>query len=530
MFKRLAALLLALALVTGLFSGCGKDPEDQILRCDLSANPASLDPQLASSPEALLVIENSFEGLLRQDGSGALGPGTALNYSVSEDGLTYLFELRDDALWSDGETPVTAGDFVFAFQRLLDPSTGSPYAGNYTCIRNGALVLAGEADPSALGVHADDDLTLRVELDTPNAFFPQLTAAGAAMPCNRAFFESTRGKYGLDTEFLLSNGPFFVKTWDSDKYILLRRSESYRSAAGVTPAGVNLYLGREEPLSLFLKGSTDAAALPSEALAEAEKNGVRLEEFDDTLWYLSLNTRVAPLTDEFIRQAIAAGLDSGALAQYFPAGAGPALGLVPPAVTMGGSSYRSQPGSDFASSYDPEAARSLLRQGLARLELERMPSLTLLYPDGEGMPLLMGAVQQALQQNLGVFFNIEAVSGEELERRLSSGDYEIALTYTKASYNSPEALLGAFSSKSAQNLTGFSSPELDALLAQAKHAAELSEARSYFQAAELLVLRQAPAIPLFVATSYYGSSSKVSGIRFSPFSYRMFFQFAVKSR
>ena len=529
MKKRCTAFLLGLCLLAGLFSACsGKKPEEQIIRCDLAASPSTLDPQFASSAEALLIIENTFEGLLRQDGSGSLGPGVALNYSLSGDGLTYIFELREDAFWSDGETPVTAGDFVFAFRRLLDPATGSPYAGSYTCIRNGGAVLAGEMEPSALGVYADGDFTLRVELDTPNALFPQLAAAGAAMPCNRAFFESTRGKYGLGKKFLLSNGPFSVETWDPERYILLRRSKSYRSASDVIPAGVNLYFGREAPLELFLKGSTDAAPVPYERLAEAEERGGRREGFGDTLWYLAVNTRRAPLNEASIRLAIASGLDGAALAESFPPNFKAAEGLVPPAVTLGGASYRLQPGSDFSPAFSPETARSLLSQGLAALGLERMPALTLLYPDEEGLPLFMGTVQQALQQNLGVFFNTQAVAPEELEQRLRDGDYDIALTSVKASYNSPDAVLSLFSSQSAQNITGFASPELDLLLAQAAHAPELSQVCSYFQAAELLILRQAPAIPLFVETSYYVSAPDVSGISFSPFSYRMFFQFAVK--
>ncbi|MDD2955594.1 MAG: peptide ABC transporter substrate-binding protein [Oscillospiraceae bacterium] len=531
MAKRFCALLLSAVLLAALFSGCGEGlPQEQILRCDLSASPRLLDPQLASTPEELLVIENTFEGLLRQDGAGSLGPGVAVNYTVSEDGCTYVFDLRENAMWSDGETPVTAMDFVCAFRRLLDPATQSPYAGDYVRIRGGAQVLAGEMDPSGLGVYADGDHTLRIELESPDAFFPQLTAAAAAMPCNQKFFESSRGKYGLDTEYLLFNGPFVIRTWDPKRSMQLRRSETYFSAAQAVPAGVNLYFGQAEATLRFLTGVTDAAAISHGDLIAAQAVGASCEKFEDTLWYLAFNTRHAPWDNEKLRQAFAMSLAprlfEGSLPSYYAR----SLTLVPPAVTLGGGSYRSLDGSDFDPIYDPDAAAALLRQATEELGLTRMPAPTLLYPDLEGFPALMGQLQAAVQQSTGMFFNIEALPPDELEARLQSGDYDMAITSSRAQYDSPESLLGLFSSDSAQNVTGFSNPELERLLTHSREAATLAEAGSYFQAAELLLLRQAPAIPLFVETSCYASARGVTGVRFSPFSYRMFFQFATKKK
>ena len=144
MLKKITAFLLLAALaVSLLFAGCSHSGTDgQIFRYDITSEPTNLDPQLANDHESMLVIQNSFEGLLTVDEDNQIAQGVAERYEVSDDDLIYTFYLRQDAKWSDG-TPVTAEDFVFAFQRLVDPATLSPHASSFFCIKNAQSIYQG---------------------------------------------------------------------------------------------------------------------------------------------------------------------------------------------------------------------------------------------------------------------------------------------------------------------------------------------------------------------------------------------------
>ena len=301
--KRLIPLLLVFCL---LVSACGA--KGSILKYDIPAPVASLDPQFVTDTTASMIVSNVFEGLFRQLPSGEVEPCIAEEWTVSPDGLVYTFRLRqgirwnrslsetgawttNSARWSDPEgTPVTAHDFVFALRRLFDENHMSELAAHFLCIRNAPQILAGEMNSRMLGVRADSDYTLEITLSQPNRQLPELLASSAAMPCNQAFYESTRGRYGLDVDTLMSNGPFYVSIWNNDTAIALRRSEVYREDLPVRALGVNFYFPNSEsfdPLARFLNGDTDACEIDYAHLAEMEKAGCSVTSFEDTVWVLA---------------------------------------------------------------------------------------------------------------------------------------------------------------------------------------------------------------------------------------------------
>ena len=213
MWKRTAALLLCLLCCLPLLGGCAEQEDDgtgKSFTWHLSSEPKTLDPQIAQGENAAIVIGALFEGLARLDETGRAVPGAAESWEHSDDFLTWTFHLRSGATWSDGKTPVTAADFVFAFRRALDPATGSETCGPLLCLENAEQVHAGEQDVTSLGVQAVDELTLTVRLAYPVQDFPVLTAQPVCMPCNEPFFNETAGRYCLDRSRLLGNGPFVI--------------------------------------------------------------------------------------------------------------------------------------------------------------------------------------------------------------------------------------------------------------------------------------------------------------------------------
>ena len=178
--------------------------------------PKNLDPQIATSEVDIMVLNNIFDGLFEIVDQQVV-PNLVKDYTVSQDGKVYTFTLRQDSYYSyndsksaqvkfDG-TPVTAHDFVYAFQRILSPNTRSPHATTFMNIKNAQQVYQG-ANPNMLGVTALEDYTLKIELNLADYNFIKTLSLSAVYPCNKAFFENTEGAYGLSTKTILSNGPF----------------------------------------------------------------------------------------------------------------------------------------------------------------------------------------------------------------------------------------------------------------------------------------------------------------------------------
>lgn len=152
----------------------------------------SLDPQQATDGTSFEVIACYTDGLMQMDADGQAVPAIAESYDLSEDGTVYTFHLREDAVWSNGE-PVTANDFVFGWQRAVDPAIASEYAymlSDIGQVKNAAEIIAGEMDKSELGVKAVDDHTLEVTLNVPVSYFLSLMYFPTYYPVNQAFYES----------------------------------------------------------------------------------------------------------------------------------------------------------------------------------------------------------------------------------------------------------------------------------------------------------------------------------------------------
>ena len=169
------------------FAACGKKedtPENKLFYCYLSAEPVSLDPQVATDDSAQMVLENLFEGLIRLNDDGLAEPGVAESWSSNEDSTVFTFQLRKDAKWSDG-TPVTADDFVFGMQRAIDPQTRSSGAAQLYCIKNAQAIQAGTMEKEQLGVEAVNNYTLRINLEYSYDDFPSQTARSVFFPVVR---------------------------------------------------------------------------------------------------------------------------------------------------------------------------------------------------------------------------------------------------------------------------------------------------------------------------------------------------------
>ena len=238
---RLTAIMLVLTMLPSSLASCSRDDgTDKAISYSLTDEPKNLDPQMASDNNSLLVIRNIFEGLTRFDQNGSIIPGVAEDWTASPDYTEYTFRLRKNAVWSDeAHTPVTAHDFVFAWRRALDPDTKSTTCSALFPIKNARAVNSGEMKPESLGVTVIDDYTLKVSMEYSYAEFVLQTPNAVFMPCNEAFFLTTKGHYGLDDEYIISNGPFvFAKNAPRALFRHTQLRHRLFSAAGEQNGGI----------------------------------------------------------------------------------------------------------------------------------------------------------------------------------------------------------------------------------------------------------------------------------------------------
>ena len=225
-FFRITAALLAAAFLLAL-TGCGSSSSAPSFTWFVDTIPANLDPQVASAAPDVIACENLYSGLVRKKADGEIVPDLSESWTISSDGRTYTFQIKDGLTYkavkgASTDHAITAEDFVFAFRRIFQPQTNSPYAVEFSALENSAAVLAGTADASTLGVSAAGPLTLVFRLsEKDDNFLAKLTLPGA-MPCDEAFFESTRGTYGLTAKTTLSSGSFYLYNWTASGLFLHR--------------------------------------------------------------------------------------------------------------------------------------------------------------------------------------------------------------------------------------------------------------------------------------------------------------------
>lgn len=512
--KASAALLSVLLSVLILpLSGCKKDtPEGKNFRFPLSAEPRQIDPQVSTDAASVTMVAALFEGLARLDEAGEAVPAAA-NWAVSDDGLTYTFTLRESK-WNDG-TPVTAQDFLFGIQRAVLPSTKSALAEQLFVIKGAKAVNEGTAELSSLGVTAPDEKTLVITLTEPDAAFPAKTASTPYMPCNEAFFEKTNGRYGLEVEYILSNGPFFLKRWNHNENLLLNKNEGYADADSILPAAVRYMIGEaDDPVTQLKNGLLDAAPIPADSLDAAREAGLTLTPLEDTIRTLWMNNGNEALKNVRIRRALRDALEWETIAAQLDEAAAPAEGYAAPAAVLSGAERYRTGENALSPESDREGAALGLKAGLREAGLSKMPRLTLLCAEDEYSMNLARYVVQSWQKNLSFYFDIEAVSASELETRVKVGNYQLALYACSAPGPTALDAFGAFSSEGTGNYARFSDSAVD----QAVDDALLGGTnREEMEALETLLWEKCPSVPLSVEKRYIGIPANDSGIIVRPF-------------
>jgi oligopeptide transport system substrate-binding protein len=465
------------------------------------AEPDSLDPHLTTSGYAGNIIFEMFTGLTTLDAKANVVPGAAESWTISPDGKTYVFKIRAGMQWSDG-TPVTAGDFAFAFRRVMDPKTASRGAPMFYMIAGGREVNSGQAPVESLGVRAIDDATLEIKLVNPTPYFLELIVH-RCFPVPRWTIEK-HGKEWTRPENIVVNGAFKLAEWVPQSHVKLVRNPSFFAADTVKLDEVYYHPTEDQNSALKRYRADELDVLvnfpPSqlEWLKENLPQDLTLTQNFGLLYY-TFNTRKAPFDDPRVRNALAMTLDRELIVDKIMRGGElPAYSLIPEVVRGAyvppPSAWQGLPMAERIA-----AAKALLAE--AGFGPDKPLTFTFRYNTDDIQRRVALAAAQ-VWKTMGVEVQLQNSDLNVLNADLRNGDYEVARYQWFAEYADPASFLYLLESTSlGDNHSKYSNPEYDVAMQKAHAEVDLAKRRALMQAAEAIALRDSPITPV----NYYVS-------------------------
>ena len=517
--RRLLAVFFFTAILLVLcLAGCARrePPADLVI---INGNePESLDPAIITGQPEMRVAQALFEGLTRVDPqTGGAIPGLAERWEISPDGTAYTFHLRTNLTWSTGET-ITADDVVYSWLRAMDPLTASDYAGEFYFVKNGENFNTGKIkDTAQVGVHAMDQLTVRVELNQPTTFFLDLCAMPVMSVVPRRCIEKF-GDAWIKASPMPVSGPYALSYWRLNDKVRLHKNPRYWDAANTQVETIDLLPVGSPNVALNLYSRGQADIVWDKELVPTELMDVLLPRPDFhtfnflATYFFRFNLTRKPFDDPRVRRALALAVDKNRIVSRITrSGEKPAAGLVPP----GTANYPPLPEQ---LGFNPEQARKLLAEAG--------------YPGGQGFPHFQytfdaaagGAaklhakvaveLQQMWHAELGIEMELRQLEWKVYLNAQSQLDYDVSRSSWIGDYNDANTFLDMFMSDNGNNRTGWKSPRFDALLREANQQTDVTARAKLLQQAETLLVGETAAIvPLFyyVGVSYY-DTNRIQGI------------------
>lgn len=469
----------------------------QVLVRHIKDEPASLDPAKAVGLPEIQVIRDLFEGLVNQNEKGELVPGVATKWQ-SNDNRIWTFTLRNDAKWSDG-TPVTAQDFVYSWQRLVDPQTTSPFAwfAALAGISNAQNIIDGKATPDKLGVTAVDAHTLRVQLDQPLPWFANLTASFAFYPVQKA--NVAQGAEWTKPGKLIGNGAYVLKDrvvneklvavpnvhyWDNAHTVIQQVTFvpiNQESAATKRYLADDIDITESFPKNLYQKLMKD---IPGEVYTPPQLG----------TYYYAFNTQKGPTADPRVRLALSMTIDRQLMAdKVLGTGEKPAWHFTPD-VTAG---FKASPSPFAAMSQEERNAQAKTLLQAAGYGPQRPLDLTLLYNTSETHQKIAIAVASMWKKNLGVDVKLQNQEWKTYIDSRNTGNFDVIRASWVGDYNEPSTFLSLLTSSHSGNISRFKDPAYDKVLSQAAQETTTEARNADYNEAEKIIAEKAPIAPIY---------------------------------
>jgi oligopeptide transport system substrate-binding protein len=490
------------------------DTDTHTVQLALSTEPPNLNSLTSTDSVSFFVLLHTQEGLLSYGDNDTLVGGVAESWQM--DGTQVSFTLRDNARWSDGK-PVTAQDFLFAWRTALDRATASNYAFILYPIKNAEKVHRGELPPTALGVYADDNRHLRIELEQPTAYFLSLTTFATYYPLREDFYRKQQGRYAADADKLLYNGAFILSQWTHGASLVMEKNPQYWNAANTKLNSIRIPHITNDANTLFnLFQSSEIAftELSRETLPQALQQRLYIQSFlNGMLNYMEFNFREeSPLRNHALREAISLVIDRQSLvnkviaapgtrptAHFFPAwlpGLAPTANAIPV----------------------PDIGRAKTALHTAEKELGmQVPPLTLLIYDTPSAVRQAEYLQRVLQQTLGIQLIIDKQIFKQKLAKLNSGDFDLALSAWGPDYNDPMTFADLLVSSNANNHGRYRNEKYDNLVMQAATLPPGAARTDTFATMQTIIQQDIAVLPLTEPGIIYVQNRQLQNVKRSRF-------------
>ena len=481
------------------------------LRVASMGEPASLDPHKVSGTWENYVVGDMFVGLTTEDPKAKAIPGVAESWTISDDGKTYTFKLRE-SFWSDG-TPLTANDFVYSMQRILLPETAAEYASLLYIIEGAEALNTGKAEASSLAVKAIDDYTLEIKLTGPAPYFLELLTHYTSYPVPKHVIDKV-GKDWTKPENMVVNGPYKLVEWLPNTHVKLTRNDKWWDTASLNVDDITFYTQEDRAAvqKRFRAGEIDVAM----DFASDQIEWLKANMPDETriapymgVYYYPINSSKEPFTDVRVRKALSMSVNREAIVdKVLKTGELAAYSFVPPGVA-----YYENPAEvdwkDIPYAERLEQAKALLKE--AGFDEKNPLEFTLSYNTSENHKRIAVAVASMWKQ-IGVkaeLFNSEVkVHYAELKQ----ANFQVARAGWIADYNDAQNFLYLLETRTGANNYGrYSNPEYDKLMMEAEVTADLVKRGELMHKAESLAMADQPVIPIYHYVSKNLVSKKVVG-------------------
>lgn len=509
-----------------LLAACGsnssKESTSKYINWQESSQLPTLDASKATDNVSFAALNNSNEGLLVNAADNKVKNGVAESYQVSKDGKTYTFNLRHSK-WSDG-TPVTAKDFVYGWQRTVNPKTASQYSYLFDHIANADAIGKGKAPVSSLGVKAEGDYKLVVTLDKPQTYFKYLVTMAPFLPQNQNAVKKYGSAYGTNSKSMVYNGPFKVTGWTgtNDSWTL-KKNPDYYNASKIKVAGVKYTVQKDPNTSLnqYETGAADQTYLSGAQQVGKYKNS---KEFVSpkmaSTFYLEFNEKKDPaFKNANIRKAISLAINRQEYTQHtLGDGSLPAVGYVSPNMSeRDGKDFTADAGTKTGVSYNLKEAKALWAKGLKEIGKKSL-DYAILSDDTDAGKKTTEFLQNSLEDLPGLKVSTQNIPFKSRLTRSQNGQFDMVVSAWGADFPDPISYLQLFTSDNSYNNGKWSNAQYDQLVknAEGKDANNAAKRWDDMVQAEKILMSDQGIAPLYHQVKPQVIKSRVHGVQFFP--------------
>lgn len=543
--KAKSKLLVGLLSLSMIFSACGgnndkanegdgnnqavvneeEGKKDGVLDINIASEPDSIDPALNTSVDGAIMISHLFESLIRWDddgeGNAVLKPGIAESWEVSDDGLTWTFKLRD-AKWSDGKE-ITADDFVYSWNRLVDPATGADY--EYM------LDMVKGYDEKKLDISAPDPKTFVVNLNVKCPYFEEICAFPAVMPVRKDIIEANK-TWTNSPETLVSNGAYKLEKWEHNSTLSMVKNPEYYDQDSVKAEKLAFHLQDDQNAIYASYRSGDLDFINSVPQEEIQKlldtKELKIKPYVGT-YFVCFNTEKEPFNDPKVRKAFSLAIDRNFIVnQVTGQGQEPATAYVPSGVYDAngaeGDDFRTV-GGDYYSINDEDYEKNIeeakkLMEEAGYKDGEGFPQIDYLYNTDENHKAIAEALQNMWQENLGVQVNLQNQDWNVFLKERKEGNYNIARHGWIADYNDPMSFIDMWLTGGGNNDAQYKNSEFDKFVKAAKATSDPDERMENMHKAEDILIGEDNVVaPLYFYNNSYMMKPNIQGLYYTPLGY-----------